>query len=475
MQQILVEAAVLGTAAAAVGIVIGALLIKIGSSLPPILSRTPVASASAIDGQLVAIVALVGAFSAAGIGLAPALFVSFRSPISHPAGFKPFWSWSGFRISARQVLLAVQVALATVLALTAGLLLHSLARIAAVASDHSEPARVLTGRVTAIAVPVDQRPAFFDSLLRGLNTLPGAESASFSANRLFEIGSAPVSLPGSDHGEIPTGVGFSAAGFFATVGIPLVAGREFDGSDDDQRHGLVINRVLADRVWPGDSAIGRQVPLLGEARTVTGVITESRCRSLLGPSEPCAYLPFVPTFSGGIVHVRAQGDPMTLVQPVRDLLRELNPHVALTDVRTLDGQIRYITAAQRLSAFLSAALAAIGILLLAAGCVSLFVSMVRDSARELAIRLAVGASMGTVTRRVLLQGLALVAAGLAMGSIAGRFVAVRLAEQLHEVAPSDPLTWTLVPVLVATVSLLSVYWAGRLAARTDPAQLLRAD
>jgi ABC-type antimicrobial peptide transport system permease subunit len=152
-----------------------------------------------------------------------------------------------------------------------------------------------------------------------------------------------------------------------------------------------------------------------------------------------------------------------------------HPLVALAEEKTLASHVRDLTAAQRMSAIATLTLALLGIVMLAAGCVSLFVSMVRDSVREIAIRMALGATTGRLTRRVLTQGAVVTLAGMTVGLVAARAVAVRIADRLHGVSAWDPFTWVSALALIALVSLASVYAAAVLAARTDPARLLRAE
>jgi ABC-type antimicrobial peptide transport system permease subunit len=149
--------------------------------------------------------------------------------------------------------------------------------------------------------------------------------------------------------------------------------------------------------------------------------------------------------------------------------------VALAEDKTLASHVRDLTAAQRMSAIATMTLALLGVVMLAAGCVSLFVSMVRDSVREIAIRMALGATTGRLTRRVLTQGMVVTLTGMMVGLVAARAVAVRIADRLHGVSAWDPFTWMAALALIALVSLTSVYAAAVLAARTDPARLLRTE
>jgi hypothetical protein len=236
---------------------------------------------------------------------------------------------------------------------------------------------------------------------------------------------------------------------------------------------VIINQVLAERLWPNDSAVGRPLMYGAVERVVTGVTAEQRCRWILGPPEPCAYQPF--PFSTGYLRVRVNGDPMGLVPDLRALIHRIDTNVALAEEAPLDGLLRELTGAERMSATATAALALLGIVLLAVGCVTLFVSMVRESVREIAIRLALGATRGQLSRRILLRGFVIAVVGLALGLWVGVGVVTRIADQLHEVSIHAYGVWIGTAALVMIVSLASVGAAALVAARTEPARLLKPD
>jgi predicted permease len=471
---LLLEAGLIGLAAAGVGIVVAVLLIRMSAAMPRIFFRVPVTTEAVIDTRMVTVAIGLGLLSALVFGLIPAVLASIRNPLADLKNPKPGWTWSGIRVSTRQVLLVLQVALSVVLASAAGLYAHSFAKIAALDSGYAAPGQVLVARVVPRALTAEQGALFYGQFLPGLNAMSGVVSASIGWNPPYYIGRNFFSVPGMDAAPIEAGATAAAPRFFQTLGIRLAAGREFDGSPEELKTGVVINQILAERLWPGQSAVGQRVLYGQELRTVTGVVTEQRCRDLLGPPEPCSYRPF-PTNSPGYLRVRVQGDPMAFVPRLRAFIHEIHPEVALAEERTLDAHVRDLTAAQRMSAGATMALALLGIALLAAGCVSLFVSMVRDSVREIAIRMALGASHSHLIRRIVFQGLAIASVGIAAGLLATRLVAARIADQLYEVSAGDPLTWVLAPAVVGLVSLASVYAAALLASRTDPARLLRAE
>jgi putative ABC transport system permease protein len=199
----------------------------------------------------------------------------------------------------------------------------------------------------------------------------------------------------------------ASPGFFNTQGLVITAGREFDGSEDDHRDGLVINRVMAERLWPLQSAVGQPLIVAGESRIVTGVVADDRCHDPLGDPFPCAWRPFPAESSSGYLRVRTRSAPMELVPILRALVHELDPDTAVAQPIRLDAFIANLSGSRRVAALLSMALALMGVALLAAGCVSLFVSIVRRSAREVAIRIALGARDSQLLLPVMTQAAAL--------------------------------------------------------------------
>lgn len=166
---------------------------------------------------------------------------------------------------------------------------------------------------------------------------------------------------------------------------------------------------------------------------------------------------------------------MTFAPVLRSLVRELNPDVAVAEEATLSGYVARLTASERLAALTSAGLAAFGIVLLIVGCVSLFLSMVRDSLQEIAIRMSIGATNGRLIGRIMTQGFALMSAGTALGLGGVAVLARRLGSDVYPAAEIGPLAFVGVPSLVAIIGLGCVLYSALVATRTDPAKHLHAE
>ena len=475
-RQLLLEAALIGLGAAVVGVVVAIYLVRLASELPRIFLLIPVAFESVIDVRLLITAAVTGLGAALLFGVVPALLACLRNPVTDLKHSRPPWNWGRVRITARQCLLALQVSLAVVLAITAGLYTRSLWRITEVDPGYPTPERVLMARVVTYGMSADRGMEFWPGLLTTLNSLPGVVSATVTVNAPYTTGRASISAPGREAEALEAGYATAGPLFFATAGQRLVAGREFDGSPDDSQSSVIVNQNLAERLWPGGSAVGQSVVTYNKQRkTIVGVVANERCQHVRSRPGPCVYLPFTMGRSPGYVLIRSDEPPSALGPRLRRVVQDLAPNVAIAEETTLDAHLRRLTAADRMSAALTMGLALLAIVLLGAGCVSLFLSMVQDSRRELAIRIALGATRGSLWRRIVTQGLVVTLVGLAVGLGGARVVGTRIADQLYQVGPSDAVTLLAVSALVIVIGLSAVHWASRLAMRTNPARLLRAE
>jgi hypothetical protein len=406
-------------------------------------------------------------------GLLPTLVASFRNPIRDLKNPKPHWSWCGVRVTPRQALLVLEVGLSVVLAVTAGLYARSFARTAMVRSEYAHQDSVLLAKIQTFHLSPERGTAFYRELLRRLAAMPEVVSAAIGWYPPFFNGRGPAVIPGGDGAEVETAGNGVSPGWFETHGVRIVEGREFNDSEEDKRNSLIVNEVLAEKFWPRQNAIGRSIKWGGEQRMVVGVASENRCLAVLGDPFPCAWKPFPMGRDPGWVRIRTKGAPMNFVPTLQKLVRELHPDVGLAQEITLGDFVRQLTARYRAAAFGSTALALVAVFLVALGSVSLFASMVKDSVREIAIRMALGASHVRLTSRIVAQGLLLTLVGILLGAGGAVLAAKRVADQLYRTSATDPPTFIAVPLLVAIVGLASVYWSSRLATRTDPAKYLR--
>lgn len=477
-RQLLTEALLLGLSAVAIGVAAGIGFANLLSTLPKIYlfmaSNTTPLTTPAAQGSMVTIALVLGIAATLVFALLPAFVGTFRSPLRDLKNPSPHWTWSGMRVTPRQIVLVFQVALSVALAVTAGLYLRSVAQAARVSSDYDEPESVLVARVVG-RFEADRMFLFYTELLSRLNSLPEVQSAAIGWNPPYMGGSNVYGIPGKDESKIRGGSTAASSRFFETHGVPIVAGREFAGLQSELKTAVIVNRVLADKLWPGRSAIGQTLQYGNTQRIVIGIVGDDRCNDLLGDPHPCAWQPFGAGGSSGYLRIRTHGDPMLFVPQLKQVLRDMNPDVAIAEQTTLADHIADLTGTYRTSAVASTGLAVFGVALLGIGCVSLFVSMVRDSRREIAIRMALGATSTRLTRRIVSQGILLIAIGVAIGLAVARVLAFRIADQLYKTEPTDLPTFMTVPAFVVLVGIAAVAYSAMVATRIEPARLLQTE
>lgn len=478
-QQLLIEALLLGLSGALLGLLIAVEIARLLATMPRIYLNLPftaamLTTAGAIDFRMVGIAMALGLTSALAFGLLPALLASFRNPTEDLKNPKPHWTWCGVRFTARQALLLLQVSLSVALAVTSGLYARSFIKISRVDSGYAQPQSVLVARIVPSNQSTEQGIAFYRGLLARLNGMSEVLSASMGWNPPKKIGRSFFYVPGRESVTVQAGSTAASPRFFETHGVAVIGGREFEDSESDMRNGLIISQALAEKLYGKENPVGQPIMYGTERRNVTGVVAEDSCNDLLGEHVSCSWRPF-PMSGSGYIRVRTKGAPMDFVPSLRRIVHELDPNVAVAEETSLDAWLNDLTGAQRNAAIASTALAFMGILLLAIGCVSLFASMVKDSLHEIAIRMALGSSNLSLTWRIVAQGLLISSGGIFIGTVGAWLIAQQIATQLYRTDSSDSLTFTVVPLLVLFIGLASVYWTARLATRTDPARCLRSE
>ena len=320
--------------------------------------------------------------------------------------------------------------------------------------------------------------AFYRRLLDELENRGVVSSAAVAWHAPLSAFTLSVSV------EVP-GVALDVLGnavsrdYFRTLGVALIEGREFIATDHgDSLPVAIVNRTLAERLWPGRSAVGRILtfPRSGGDRTVVGVVDDMRYRTLTEPAQPLAYLPLAQrVFSPAFLYARSSADPAITLQHLRQLTAALDPGVPLSDIHALSDRVDDALNRWRAPAQLAGILALVTLALTMGGLYGVVTLSVSQRTRELALRVALGARETAVRRMVLAQGLRLVAAGALLGLAAAVPLLMLLASQLYGVAPHD------VPTVAASV--LALFGAGglacdlpaRRAARLDVAAALRTE
>ena len=391
------------------------------------------------------------------------------------------------RFGLQQVLVVCEVALALMLLVGGGLMLRSLQRQLAV-----EPGFRANGVVTAeISLPRQYSRAavgeFGRRLVERLRALPQVQSAAIGSDVPLggNTSAAPIYIDGVTAEPVRYYRHRVTPDYFATLGIPIVRGRTFVAADRDSTPlVVVITEAMAHRYWPNEDAVGRRIRFgdaTGTEATIVGVVGTARFRdltsSVLAPSsEPDVFLSFAQRPDGDFsVVVRTADDPATLTNAMQRELSAIDPGIPLYRVTPLAELLARQTAAARFGSTLLGTFSIVALLLAAIGIYGVLAFVIGLSRREIAIRLALGATVGRVIGLIVRQSMRLVAVGLAVG-LAGAYLASGLlSTQLFGISATDPATFALVALLVLGVAVIASYLPSRSAARVDPQLALKSD
>ena len=272
-------------------------------------------------------------------------------------------------------------------------------------------------------------------------------------------------------------------GYFQTLGIPLLRGRDFELTDSREGQNVVIvNQMLAEREWPDQDPIGKRVAIGGSPDdpkswiTVVGVVANSKRGDLQTPIQPTMYLPhaqFTLPYMG--VVVRTEMGETAAANAVRAAVRALDPELPIEDVETIDRILQQVTGQPRFRALLIASFAGAALLLAAIGLYGLISYTVAQRGPEIGVRLALGATPRQVGQQVLGQGMALAAMGVVVG-LAVAFAATRLLEGLlYSVSATDPIVYGVLATVLLVIAALACYVPARRAMSVDPMTALPAE
>ncbi|MCC7180086.1 MAG: ABC transporter permease [Acidobacteria bacterium] len=392
---------------------------------------------------------------------------------------------SGARL--RSGLVVVQVALGVVLLIGASLLIRSLSKQMGV-DPGFQPAGVLTAGISVSEQDYPSaaaRTAFFTSLLDDVRALPGVEVAGL-------VSQLPIKHPGGNlylrrPGEEASSTMDRSAdfrvvlpGYFEAMRMPLVAGRGIADTDDAGRpRVMVITQSLAALMFPGENPLGQTLIVdLGEPvpHEVVGVVRDARLRRVTGEPFHAMYMSARQAPRPGMfLTVRTAGSPEGLVAPLRELVRRKDPTIPLAEPTSMAGIVDDALAESRVITLALALFSAVALALALVGLYSVLAYYVGQRRHELGVRMALGASGRDVMSLVLGRGLALTGAGLAAGVAGAYFATGVLRALLYETAPTDRLTFLLVPALFGLVSALACLLPAWRASRVNPVDALRAE
>jgi predicted permease len=487
VRQLITESVLLSGIGALLGI--GFAWAALRWSLAAIPAGVPRAHEIALDGTALAFTAIVAGVTAVLFGVVPALRATGSMRPTSTRGGRASAGTAHHRLSG--ALVAAELALAVVLVIAAALLARSFAALSGVDAGF-QTAHVIAARITPPEGSYDEparTTAFYSSLLNSVAAAPGVRSVA-AVDKLplaqpvrgvaariegqFEDNTRP--LPDIGHWQMVT------PSYFATMGIPIQLGRDFTPDDrEGQQPVAIVSESFAKRFWPAGGAIGRRIgyPYDSPWMTIVGVVPDVKQDSLRDTSTMSMYVPWQQRtrMSGSEMWLvaRSEGDAADLGATIRNIVRDADRSVAVSDLRTMDAIVARSVHRARLTMLLVAAFALTALLLGAIGIYGVMSYLVGQRMHEMGIRLALGASRREVIRLVLEWAAGLASVGAVVG-VAAALVSTRaLSSMLVGISPTDPLTFVAVPLLFVVVAALAAYAPARRATRVDPVRTLRGD
>ena len=418
-------------------------------------------------------------------GLAPALQLarpelqSFLKEGARGSGESARWN------RVRGTFVVAQVALSLLLLVSAGLLIRSFDKLLRVDVGF-KPERLLSLEYRLPRNKYKETAGqwnFHRQVVDRIQEIPGVQSVSLVRGLPFSGngGTTAIILPDREppaKGMEPE-VMFNTAtpNYFETIGIPFIKGRLFGNQDQaDTPTVLIINQTMARRFWPDQDPIGKQVKFAvdGSTGTVVGVVGDAKHYWMEEEQRPQMYAAYSqqPGFFATVV-IRTAVEPLSLSEPVRQAIWKVDADQPMWKVRTVEFLVNRSVADRKFLMALMGIFATLALVLTTIGLYGVISYLVNQRTQEIGIRMALGAQMGDILRMVLKQGMLLVLTGVALGLAASWLLTRLMSRLLYQVSATDPLTFTVIALLLITVALLACYLPARRATKVDPLIALR--
>ena len=486
VRQLLTESLLIGIAGGAVGITLASWCLNaMVGAIPP--DKGMHGLANSLDFRVLLFAIALAVLTSVLFGLAPAMRatrVDLHSTLKEQGSSV---SEGRSNVRLRQVLIVAQVALTAVLLVGAGLFARTLVNL-----EHANLG-VNTGNILQFSVRPDlngnspaQALEFANRARQEIAAAPGVRSVSVSAIPIFADDDASFNITPQGYAMRPeedTNVQDDWIGpnYFSTMGIPLIAGREFNDADNaTSQKVIIINEKLARKYFAGENPIGMHIGQGAGKSTkldmeIVGVVADSKWDGARDTISPFLYRPYAqdPNLGRLVFYVRTERDPAAMAATLHSVIARLDPNLPMNNMRTLDEQVSDSMFNDRLVATLSVSLALLAALLAALGLYGVLAYVVARRTREIGIRMALGGQRADILRLVLGQGAWLTVIGGAIGIVAALGVTQWIASLLYGVNPRDPLTFVAVIALLALVSGAACYLPAQRAMRVDPMVALR--
>ncbi|MGC2745747.1 MAG: ABC transporter permease [Candidatus Angelobacter sp.] len=486
IRQLLTESVILGLAGGIAGVVLAYFAV---SGLVALAPRDLTRSVQiTFDMRIVLFAFLLSVVTSIVFGLAPSLVAS-RGDLNRGLHEESRTSTGGGN-RMRRWLVALEIACSVALMAGAGLLFRSLVGLQNV-DPGLDAHNVLTFRVSLPEqrYKEDQKKIdFFKQAAEKLGQLPGVRSASavsylpfngLAAGTDFKIAGRPPAKPGEALGAVIRTV---LPEYFRTMGIPLIRGRDFTAADDVEStpHRFIVNEAFVRKFLPDEEPVGKRISAEMDKENpfgeIVGVVGDVKERTLDKEPEPTIYYIHSHLAYGEMVFVlRTEKDAMALAEPAQKIIKQMDPELPVSQVRTMETVVRQTFASQQFSAVLLGGFSLASLLLAAIGIYGLLAYSVTQRTREIGVRIALGAEPQTITRMVVASGARMVLIGSAAGLAIALALSGLMKSLLFGIGARDPVTFVMAPVVFVLVALVAAYVPARRAAQVSPMEALRAE
>jgi predicted permease len=498
VRQLLTESVLLSAIGGAAGVFLAWLVVQGFQAAPPPPGALPIALDFTLDRRVLAFSLVLSVVTGLVFGAAPALQASRPGlvPALKDEAFVP--DGRSRRFNLKKVLVVTEVALSLLLLIAAGLFIKSLKTVQTIDAGLAVNELVTAPLgVNLLRYTRAQGREFYQRVIDRMEQMPGVKSASVARMAVLTGSNrvTSVNVEGrADSGDRSQSEGgaFSAArgrealanvvgpGFFETLGIPIVKGRDFNSQDVEGRPQVaIVSETMVKEFFPGEDALGKRFSTAGASSNgpwieIVGIAKDSKYRSLSEPPSAVVYVPLAQQHETGVtLYVRASGPPALLVSQVRREIQAIEPNLPVPNIQTMNETIGASLYAPRMGAMLLSVFGGLALLLAALGVYGVLAFSISRRTREIGIRMALGADRGRVFALVIREGMWLVGIGLAIGLLAGLYASESIKSFLFNVHTRDVATFTSVPLVLAAVALLACYLPARRAMKVDPMVALR--
>ena len=419
-------------------------------------------------------------------GLAPAWTAS-RPKLANALKGEDALARPGRRISLRNLLVVVQIAMSVVLLCITGLFLRSLRSASSIDIGFRSQNLLLMSMDPSVQGYNSERTvAFLTRLQERVGALPGVQSAVVTDVAPLNGGHrsdgfSTDAAPNSGTSDGSTELYMVTPGYFETIGTPRIAGVDFGNETATGPKTAIVNQAFVQHIFGGQNPIGQTTTGGGATYRIIGVVGNIKSRTLGEDTRPVLYRSLMqtvdrePSFLGYTLVVHTAGDPGGMAEAVRRQIYGLDPNMAIYNAETMEEHVRTAYFLPRLAAMLFGTFGFIGLVLAGVGLYGVMSYSVSRRTREIGIRMALGARAGTVEQLVLRQGLVLTVIAIALGWPAAWMLAKLASSFLYGIQPHDALTFALVPPFLAVIAMAACYIPARRAASIDPMQALRTE